>query len=88
MPGHRGQNIRVGLTRYLGIPVIIAIILRTQTYRTRYWTLGVRNVLIVYFPRVLLQVEIATKSLLTNVTSVRLVIVVSVHVEGEIVNLK
>ena len=36
----------------------------------------------------LLQVEIATKSLLTNVTSVRLVIVVSVHVEGEIVNLK
>ena len=41
-----------------------------------------------YFPRVLLQVEIATKSLLTNVTSVRLVIVVSVHVECEIVNLK
>ena len=36
----------------------------------------------------LLQVEIATKSLLTNVTSVRLVIVVSVHVECEIVNLK
>lgn len=36
----------------------------------------------------LLQVEIATKSLLTNVTSVRLVIVVSVHVKCEIVNLK
>ena len=40
------------------------------------------------FSCVLLQIEIATKSLLTNVTSVRLVIVVSVHVERQIVNLK
>ena len=59
-----------------------------MTYWTRNWTFGVRNVLIVDFPGVLLQVEIATKSLLTNVTGVRLVIVVSVHVEREIVNLK
>ena len=58
------------------------------TYWTRNWTFGVRNILIVDFPGVLLQVEIATKSLLTNVTGVRLVIVVSVHVEREIVNLK
>ena len=59
-----------------------------MTYWTRNWTFGVRNVLIVDFPGVLLQVEIATKSLLTNVTGVRLVIVVSVHVESKIVDLQ
>ena len=58
------------------------------TYWTRNRTLGVRNVLIVNFSCVLLQIEIATKSLLTNVTSVRLVIVVSVHVESKIVDLQ
>ena len=39
------------------------------------------------FSCVLLQVKIATKSLLTNMTSIRLVIVVSVHVESKIVYL-
>ena len=68
--------------------IVVDIITELWTYWTRNWTFGVRNVLIVDFPGVLLQVEIATKSLLTNVTGVRLVIVVSVHVEREIVNLK
>ena len=59
-----------------------------NAYWTRNRTLGVRNVLIVNFSCVLLQIKIATKSLLTNVTSVRLVIVVSVHVESKIVDLQ
>ena len=43
--------------------------------------------MVMNFSCVLLQIKIATKSLLTNMTSIRLVIVVSVHVESKIVNL-
>ena len=57
------------------------------TYRTRDWTLGVRDILVMDFSCVLLQIKIATKSLLTNMTSIRLVIVVCVHVESKIVYL-
>ena len=57
------------------------------TYRTRDWTLGVGYILVMNFSCVLLQIKIATKSLLTNMTSIRLVIVVSVHVESKIVYL-
>ena len=60
---------------------------RVGTYRTRDWALGIRHILVMNFSCVLLQIKIATKSLLTNMTSIRLVIVVSVHVESKIVYL-
>ena len=86
-----GQQVVIVISRALQRSSLISRMPLSKMYYT-YWTrnrtLGVRNVLIVNFSCVLLQIEIATKSLLTNVTSVRLVIVVSVHVESKIVDLQ
>ena len=67
---------------------VIADYYHIVTYWTRNGTLGVRNILIMDLPCVFLQVEVATESLLTNCTSVRLVIVVGVHVECQIIDLE
>ena len=77
-PGPRSARWRTATTTTLTITALKHIL---STYWTGHRTLGVRNILIVYFPCVFLQIKIATKSLLTNMTSIRLVIVVRVHVE-------
>ena len=61
------------------------------TYWTRERTLRIRHILAILFVNLscmLLQIKIATKSLLTNMTSIRFVIVVCVHVESQVVHLK
>ena len=77
-PGPRSARWRTATTTTLTITTLKH---SHCTYWTGHRTLGVRNILIVYFPCVFLQIKIATKSLLTNMTSIRLVIVVRVHVE-------
>ena len=58
-----------------------------STYWTWNWTLRVGNILIVDLPCMFLEIKVPAEPLLTNMASVRLVIVVSVHVKGEVVNL-